>query len=207
LTGEIGAKRLLYANGETEVGFEHVGLRFASDNCADVFASKNNKTLGQTLAHRRYLGLTTRITAEYPTSLGRPLGEFLVSLKRQGDERYRLFLNKYGDLLYSPFCVADAGYFKARGVYAYYVGQELKYIGRCKDSIKKRVNHGYGKIHPKNCYLDGQATNCPLNALITEARGEVSLWLHVMGSNDQIDMLEVSLLRTYRPPWNMKLPD
>jgi hypothetical protein len=85
-------------------------------------------------------------------------------------------------------------------VYAYYIGGELKYIGRCRDSMNKWVNHGYGRIHPKNCYLDGQATNCLLNALITEVRDEVE-------SNDRIDLLEVSLLQSYRPPWNMMLPE
>jgi hypothetical protein len=49
---------------------------------------------------------------------------------------------------------------------------------------------------------DGQSTNCRLNALITEARGEVSLWLHVMEPNDRIKLLEKSLLQSYRPPWN-----
>ncbi|MFK4618979.1 hypothetical protein ABIF50_002256 [Bradyrhizobium diazoefficiens] len=63
------------------------------------------------------------------------------------------------------------------GVYAYFVGDDLKYIGRCKDSMKKRINHGYGKVHPKNCYLDGQSTNCHLNALIAPLRESVSLWL------------------------------
>jgi hypothetical protein len=57
------------------------------------------------------------------------------------------------------------------------VGDELKYIGRGKDSMKKRVNCGHGKIHPKNCYLDGQSTNCDLNALIAPVREDVSLWL------------------------------
>lgn len=30
----------------------------------------------------------------------------------------------------------------------------------------KRIQQGYGVIHPKNYHLDGQAANCHLNALI-----------------------------------------
>jgi hypothetical protein len=45
--------------------------------------------------------------------------------------------------------------------------------------MKKRISQGYGKISPKNCYLDGLATNCHLNALITEtikSKKEILLW-------------------------------
>ena len=91
-----------------------------------------------------------------------------------------------------------------KGVYAYLAGDELKYIGRCKDSIKKRVNQGYGKIHPKNCYLDRQATNCHLNARITAEKSEVTLWLHKMNSASEIESLERELIRLCNPPWNIQ---
>ena len=42
----------------------------------------------------------------------------------------------------------------------------IKYIGRCTDNFAKRINNGYGKIHPKNCFVDGQSTNCHINSKI-----------------------------------------
>lgn len=54
------------------------------------------------------------------------------------------------------------------------------------DSVSKRINHGRGKIHPKNCYLDGQATNYHLNALITAGGEGTGLWLCPVSSNEEI---------------------
>ncbi|MCY3840740.1 MAG: hypothetical protein OXH09_19180 [Gammaproteobacteria bacterium] len=70
--------------------------------------------------------------------------------------------------------------------------------------MKKRINQGYGKIHPKNCFRDGQATNCHLNALITAAIAAVTLWLHRMDNGDEIEALEASLIWCYAPPWNIQ---
>lgn len=70
--------------------------------------------------------------------------------------------------------------------------------------MKKRVNQGYGKIHPKNCFRDGQATNCHLNALITAATSEVTLWLCRMDHGDEIEAVESELIQRYMPPWNIQ---
>ena len=83
-------------------------------------------------------------------------------------------------------------------------GNEVKYIGRCKDSMKKRINQGYGKIHPKNCYLDGQTTNCHINSMITEASNKVTLWLCEMQILSEIEIIEKELIRTYKPEWNIQ---
>ncbi|NKQ36867.1 MAG: hypothetical protein HF973_14810 [Chloroflexi bacterium] len=107
-------------------------------------------------------------------------------------------------LLASFFVIADSKFENTRGIYAYFVGDELKYIGRCRDSMKKRINQGYGKIHPKNCYLDGQVTNCRLNWLITGVQKNISLWLCVMDSLDEIVDEEKRLIRVCDPPWNKR---
>ena len=70
--------------------------------------------------------------------------------------------------------------------------------------MKKRINQGYGKIHPKNCFRDGQATNCHLNALITAATAAVTLWLYRMDNGDEIEALEADLISRYAPPWNIR---
>ena len=133
-----------------------------------------------------------------------PLGEFLIGLKREGDAFYKRFLNKHGDQTYSIFAIDDPAVLGKKGVYAYYVGDDLRYIGRCRDTMRKRINQGYGKIHPKNCYIDGQSTNCHLNAKITEAGDGVSLWFSPLESDDEISNAEAQFIRRYQPEWNIQ---
>ncbi|MCY4012596.1 MAG: hypothetical protein OXG82_07780 [Gammaproteobacteria bacterium] len=179
-------------------------MDFTHDQIEDVFSGKNNKTLRETITHRRYKALAQVCEASYEQHLDSPLGEVLRQLKSSGGPFYKQFLNPYGDLAYSTFSIADPSALAARGVYTYYVGDVLKYVGRCKDSMKKRVNQGYGKIHPKNCFRDGQATNCHLNALITAATSDVTLWLCRMDSDGEIEAVESQFIQRYLPPWNIQ---
>ena len=185
--------------------FVKIPLKFVNDRHVDVFARKNDKTLRDTLDHSRYTSLSEKCMADYHRCMDCPLGKFLLRLKRCGDSYYTRFLNRYGDRVYSTFSIANQFTTDARGVYAYCAGDQLKYIGRSKDSIRKRVNQGYGKIHPKNCYRDGQATNCHINACITAEASEVSLWLCELDNANKIEELERELIRQYLPPWNMQL--
>jgi hypothetical protein len=191
-------------NTQGEHEFVQVPLLFEGNAYQNAFGQKNNKTVAETLVHYRYAKLEMDILRKYPDALKKPLCSFLLELKKLGDGFYKRFLNKYGDLRYSIFKISDSEYLDCKGVYAYFAGQELKYIGRCKDSMKKRVNQGYGKIHPKNCYLDGQATNCHLNARITAEKSEVTLWLHKLDSVLEIEEIEKELIRACHPPWNIK---
>ncbi len=184
--------------------FTPVALEFTGGPCGDVFAQKNNKTVAQTLDHYRYSGLRSETTRRYSKYLKTPLGTFLMGLKTRGDSFYTRFLNRYGDLKYCEFRVIDSSCLEIMGIYAYFVREDLKYLGRCRDSMKKRVNQGYGKIHPKNCYLDGQATNCRLNAKIEQAKRDVTLWLCPMESMSEIESEERNLIRTFDPPWNVQ---
>ncbi|MEK7223887.1 MAG: hypothetical protein AAB156_06395 [Pseudomonadota bacterium] len=168
-----------------------------------MFGQKNNKTVLETLGHRRYARLRRQVEGAYPNLLQELLGNFLLSLKRRGDDLYRKFLNKYGDDKYSIFRIDDEEVLDKRGIYAYTVTNELKYIGRCRDSMRKRVNQGYGKIHPKNCYVDGQATNCHLNALITTEKEAVRLWFCELDLSE-IEPVERALISEHQPPWNIQ---
>lgn len=185
--------------------FEPVNLYFEDGLVENVFAGKNNKTVEDTLTHRRYVKLGEEIIKKYPHYLTWKLGEFILYLKSNDDKLYLKFLNKYGDGVYSRFLIKEEKYLDKKGVYIYTVSDQLHYIGRCRDSFRKRINQGYGKIHPKNCYIDGQATNCRLNALITERRQEVRFFVHVMESNTEIEAIEKSLIALYNPCWNIAL--
>lgn len=191
--------------GDRKVLFEPVNLYFEDGYFENVFAEKNNKTLGATLAHRRYLKLGKDIIEKYPQHLAWNLGKFVLYLKSNNDKLYLKFLNKYGDGVYSHFYIKDERYLGKKGLYIYTVSGKLQYIGRCRDSFRKRINQGYGKIHPKNCYVDGQSTNCHLNALITKQRKEVEFFVYVSESNMEIEEIEKSLITFYNPPWNIAL--
>jgi hypothetical protein len=184
--------------------FEPVPLTFEEGVYRDVFASKNNKSVAETLEHRRYASLKIEFTTAHPELLPAPLGEALLELKNAGDKIYRRFLNKYGDLGYSLFRLKDKSLWPLKGVYTYYLGDKLVYIGRCRDSMKKRIDQGYGKIHPKNCYLDGQATNCHLNNLVTQARPDISLRIYPMEDPTEIELVERELIRAHHTDWNIQ---
>lgn len=186
-----------------EYSFQQIPLTFEAGTRRNIFGEKNNKTLTETLDHPRYAKLRTEIVSRYFPYLSWPLGTFLLDLKRKQDTFYKRFLNAYGDLEYSRFLIADRALLNRKGVYAYTVGDGVAYIGRCRDSIAKRINLGYGRINPKNCFLDGQATNCHLNALITSEIASVGFWLHAIDSVDEIADIERRLVRAYRPVWNI----
>ena len=185
--------------------FSKIELEFIGTPYQDIFGSKNNKTVAQTLQHHRYRKLSVEVEERYQNILDKPLGTWLLRLKHNEDPFYRRFLNPYGDLRYSTFRLATPEFESATGVYAYFLGNILYYIGRCKDSMKKRVNQGYGEIHPKNCYLDGQATNCHLNALMTKTPEMMTLRVCVIESISEIERVESSLIRRHEPRCNINL--
>lgn len=160
----------------------------------------------QTILHRRYQNLSSVVHSEFAAYLEWRLGDFLAELKRRGDQFYRKFLNRYGDLTYCRFQIHASDPIRGRkGVYAFTSQRELRYIGRCRDSFARRINQGYGTIHPKNCYRDGQATNCHLNSLIAPERLSVSLWVHVMTDDRLIEAVESQMIGRYQPPWNIAM--
>ncbi|SRR6266513_2281901 len=195
--------KLRSAVTSTEYEFNSVALFFEDGIHSEVFGQKNNKTVLETLEHQRYAKLRHQVEGAYPNQLQEPLGRFLLRLKRNSDDFYRKFLNKYGDDEYSIFRIENKEVLGRRGIYAYTVTDDLKYIGRCQDSMRKRVNQGYGKIHPKNCYIDGQATNCRLNALITTGKEAVRLWFCELDLAE-IEPVERALISEHKPPWNIQ---
>jgi len=184
--------------------FTPVTIRFENGQFTDVFAQKNNKTLNQTLVHRRYNPLAEETRRRYPNQLATPLGVFLLALKQNKDQFYMRFLNNYGDLTYSKFWLGDERVLTDKGLYLYVVQNTLQYIGRCKDSFKKRINQGYGTIHPKNCFIDGQATNCHINALVTQFRTDITLLVCSLDDLQTIIDAEAGLIGQYRPSWNIQ---
>ncbi|CAJ2377405.1 MAG: hypothetical protein MPK11_05065 [Gammaproteobacteria bacterium] len=188
-----------------EYQFVRAQLSFEEGVSSDKFGEENSKTVRKALSRNGYAKLRETTEAVYPSRLDEMLGDFLLRLKKSGDNFYRDFLNCNGDEEYSTFKVTDKNILGKRGVYAYKVGNELRYIGRCLDSIRKRVNQGHGKIYPKNCYLDGRRTNCRINALITKEKTKdaVSFWFCELAP-DKAKTVEKCLINEYTPQWNKR---
>jgi hypothetical protein len=112
-----------------------------------------------------------------------------------------LEIHSYGD---GPFCKFKIdSHYRASGVYALTIEDELKYLGECQD-LSSRYNSGYGQISPRNCFVGGQRTNCRINNLIYKellAGKRVNLWFMKTVERKAI---EKELLSTLRPPWNLR---
>lgn len=64
---------------------------------------------------------------------------------------------------------------------------------------------GYGNISPRNCYLDGQATNCHINHLIYETGSQVTFHVYPLESESEIIEREIELITDFQPDWNIAL--
>ncbi|MBK9596236.1 MAG: hypothetical protein IPO57_13075 [Rhodocyclales bacterium] len=185
--------------------FRLVHLVFLAHGIRDVFANKNNKSLRETLAHRRYQSLSKSVLSQYPSSLDKPLGCFLAELKTKGDVTYRRFLNPHGDKAYCHFQLSHNPYAALKGLYLFTCLGKIAYVGRSYDPFAKRVDQGYGIIHPKNCFIDGQSTNCHLNSLIAEQHENIRFYVFPLTDDHRIEVTERKLIQQLRPEWNVAL--
>jgi hypothetical protein len=142
----------------------------------------------------------SNIDAERDTD-GRPR---LVTPHVQYVNPRNLPLNKYGSgpfvqlLLHKP--PPDPG------VYAVIEGNgHVLYIGSARNSLAERWGpRGYATIHPRNCFVGGQSTNCRINNLILRAiTAGSSLCLYMHLSSDPTG-IERQLIAAIRPPWNIR---
>ena len=183
--------------------FNTISLNFQEKNIESVFYNKNNKTLNQTFEHPKYSRLKLLLANKYKAHLDKNLGDFLKLLKQSNDSNYLCFLNKYGDNRYCNFKIDT--YLKDKGIYCFIKDDEIKYVGRCTDNFNKRINQGYGKIHPKNCFIDGQATNCHLNSIINLTEN-IKFGVYIMNDKSTLEIkeLEKQILTCNRFEWNIQ---
>jgi len=191
--------------GGYDYKFKNVELHFSEKVFTDVFIEKNNKTLGETIKVKRYKHLEQEVKKNYSEFLNMELGLFLENLKRNKNDYYKKFLNTYGDSKYSIFFINNSDISMQKGIYIFCIGNDIKYIGRSKDPFKKRINNGYGHISPKNCYLDGQSTNCHINSLITKNKNNIKLFVLELDNEKKIESLEKDFIKKYSPEWNITL--
>ena len=187
-----------------QLEFVQIPIDFHQHNIDNLFAQKNNKTLAETLLNGRYASLSREVLRRYPNSLNEKLGTFLHNLKLNGDNFYLRFLNEHGDNVFCSFTVASSPLSRSKGIYCFTVSKTIKYLGRSHDRFQKRLNQGYGNISPKNCYRDGQSTNCHVNALIAQCFSEVAFYVYPLHDDFKIDLVERLLIALHKPEWNIQ---
>lgn len=114
-------------------------------------------------------------------------------------------LNKHGHGAFCRFSISPK-WSGVSGVYAFYIDNELKYIGQCLD-FAQRFNTGYGVISPRCCYIGGQSTNCKINKVVLEANNNgQSVELYFFMTPDY-HVIEKQLIQYYKPILNTMLKE
>ena len=201
----------LKLNDNTSFKFLRSEINISKRDQTNVFARKNGKTLLTTVSevkqtHNKYKKFENIVMERYSDYLSFPLGDFVLHLKNSGDTFYRSFLNKYGDLAYCKFSLVDKSIKPLKGLYAYVLGDTVVYIGLTVDTFDRRFNgQGYGTISPKNCYIDGQLSNCRMNSMVNDSADMIGLYVCPLIDDDEIVRVERQLIGLYNPQWNTAL--
>lgn len=134
---------------------------------------------------------------------GRPV-EFMpqAAYAKAGTSR----LNPHGA---GPFCrLRVVPRLHQAGLYAVVVGSDVRYIGIADDLAERWGPRGYGVIHPRNCYVGGQPTNCKINsAILREVHAERRPLLYFCALPANRRAHEARLIGELHPPWNGRTPD
>lgn len=124
--------------------------------------------------------------------------EFFPQESYSGKSKHSL--HRYGEGAFCRFSIHPK-WSKVSGVYAFFIDDDLAYIGQCID-FAGRINLGYGHISPRNCYMGGQSTNCKMNKAVLHVVKEgsvVDLYFHPTSHYDEV---ELKLIEHLKPPLN-----
>lgn len=197
------SENIVYNNSK----FNKVRLIFENYDIKDTFSKFKAHTLAGILTKNKYIKLKDECDKKYKKYMNMELGNFLSMLKENNILFYKEFLNSYGDQLYCKFKMENNIFDKCKGLYMYKNEGQIKYIGRVKDNYTfyQRINVGYANISLKNCYIDGQVTNCHINSLINKAGEKIEFYVMPLKNDEMICSLERELIKKYQPEWNIAL--
>lgn len=109
-------------------------------------------------------------------------------------------LHKHGA---GPFCrFAITALKRAPAVYVITVDGTPKYVGETVDLLERFGPRGYGVIHPRNCYVGGQPTNCKVNNKIYAAActgHRIALYVYYTPQHKEVESAIRAMIRL---PWN-----
>jgi hypothetical protein len=102
-----------------------------------------------------------------------------------------------------PFCKFSVSnkWLGRPGVYVVIVDGALVYVGEC-ECLVRRVNQGYGRIAPRNCFVGGQSTNVRINRLIREAVLQAQTVELAFCCTDTRKRIESRMINILTPRWN-----
>ena len=184
--------------------FIEVTINFIDIDINNKFLDYKKYLLKEVILKSKYCNIQSYIDTKYEKYFDYNLSDFLLELKEKNNSDYKLFLNAYGDLKYCRFKILGNDLINSKGIYMYKVNNKIVYIGRCLDNFERRINNGYANISPKNCYLDGQSTNCRINNLINKNRYNIKLYISKLDNDEIIKKLELKLIKEYKPEWNIQ---
>lgn len=187
--------------------FIELKLEFENFDIKDTFSRLNSHTLAEIFTKDKYIKLKYECERNYINYMCMELGKFVNMLKKDNNYLYKRFLNPYGDQLFCKFKMEETPFAKLKGLYMFKYNEQIKYIGRVKGNFNfyQRINAGYANISPKNCYIDGQATNCHINAIINKFREQVRFYIMPLEDDETICSLERILIEENQPDWNIAL--
>ena len=92
---------------------------------------------------------------------------------------------------------------EAAGIYLWVFDNEILYVGRTKNLLK-RFNNGYGRISASNCYIGGTITNCRMNKVLLQLYEQgkiISLYFY---KTHKHKVVERNILHAINTPYNIK---
>ncbi len=193
--------------GDKEFSFHRVDLEVLKTGIQNIFSQFDKKTMRELLMHPRYKSLKEDFECKYEQFLDDPAGDVLLTLKKNGDSLYKLFLNNYGDLVYSQFVVqGNETLLNKTGIYMIIVNEELVFTGVCSNSFRLRFNQHIGNLSPKCCFKDGTATHCHINAKITESLPNAKIHFKIcpMKNMDETKKIKNAIINRFEPVWNLR---
>ena len=108
-------------------------------------------------------------------------------------------LNKHGKGPFCKFRIDNS--LSIEGVYIIRLNGKPAYVGECVN-LSERFNMGYGQISPKNCYKNGQLTNCRINNLILKESLRASTIEILFHATNKRNIIEIDLIDKLNPIWN-----
>ncbi len=183
-----------------EYFFEESELIILNRDQENIFRGNVKRTLSYVLnkaisqSKNRLNKIASSNLERYSEYLHLPLGEFLFMLKENENIDYLKYLNGFGDKRYCEFNF-DSRLSNSKGLYCYITDERIQYIGRSKKTFGERIKE-YGKITPYNCLIDGQNTNCKINAIINN-HSNVKIGLFEMNdrTDKEIEDLEKEIIK------------
>lgn len=174
--------------GDRILYFRPVRLSFSGGVKEGTF-SRMQKTLADLLEDPAFAHLKDPINLKYSRYLPLPAGTFLSQLRERHDPFYREFLNSYGDEKFGVFRAEEINETGKPGILLVVVNRGIYAVTATADPLRQVVNDQLGRITPDQCYLNGDAKRCRINAVLSNNRKEAGIFVYASSSQEERDRI------------------